>query len=513
MAGRIARRLIGAAGLAALAGTAQAQLAPAEAWAALESAWGAMGLEVAASRAPDGRALAVSALQVTGTLPFGLGTLSAEGPELRLSPRGDGAVAVAVPDPARIVLTLSLSDRAGPAVLRLPLRATWEGGPVLATGRAGDVTFAWDSGPFAVSLDGARLDGPQAGEAALFALDARLDRYSGTARVRTGERVVLDADLAFGAAIWGTSGLDPRTGDETRQIGRADPSSATLALSLPPGGLSPEALARDLRAGLVIDLATAAGPSLTQNATFEGGTLTDLTETDSAAGTGRLRLDAAGLLAEARIEGIALRSQQSRLGLTLGGTLGEYGFGLRFPLLAGPEPQPFALRLALRDAAPDERTWGIIDPAGLVPRDPATLAFDIGGTLRLPFDATDPAGWARFASDPEGWLGLETLHLTGLELRAAGAALAGEGEAALDPSAAPALDGLPGATARAAFEARGLQSLLDRLAAQGAIPPEQARGLRLALALLFDATGPDSGRSELELRRDGALIVNGQRLR
>ncbi|MEL6412108.1 MAG: DUF2125 domain-containing protein, partial [Pseudomonadota bacterium] len=60
----------------------------------------------------------------------------------------------------------------------------------------------------------------------------------------------------------------------------------------------------------------------------------------------------------------------------------------------------------------------------------------------------------------------------------------------------------------------GGNGLLDKLVAMGLVPEEQATGARLMLGLFtVPGTEADSLTSKIEVRPDGQVLANGQRLR
>ena len=149
----------------------------------------------------------------------------------------------------------------------------------------------------------------------------------------------------------------------------------------------------------------------------------------------------------------------------------------------------------------------MIDPGEQLPRDPATLIIDLGGQATLTEDIFDPA----YADGPfEGPPGeLNGLKVNELKLSLAGAELTGDGDFTFKTEF-----GIPMPIGIANLMLTGGNGLLDTLVAMGLVPQEQATGARLMTGLFArPGDGPDSLVSTIEMKEDGAILANGQRIR
>ncbi|MEM1234851.1 MAG: DUF2125 domain-containing protein, partial [Pseudomonadota bacterium] len=60
----------------------------------------------------------------------------------------------------------------------------------------------------------------------------------------------------------------------------------------------------------------------------------------------------------------------------------------------------------------------------------------------------------------------------------------------------------------------GGNGLIDALIQMGLLPPDQAMGARMMLGLFMTPSdGPDTLTSRIEVRPDGQVLANGQRIR
>lgn len=177
------------------------------------------------------------------------------------------------------------------------------------------------------------------------------------------------------------------------------------------------------------------------------------------------------------------------------------------PIIPDPEQaQDFGVLMTMEGLKVDDMLWGMIDPAGLIPRDPATLVVDLAGTAVVTDDITDPD----FAENMTGAPGtLETLGIKRIQLSAAGAELTGDGDFAFNNDF-----GIPMPSGKANIMLQGGNGLLDTLVSMGLVPEDQAMGARMMLGLFArPGDGPDTLVSTIEVNEDGSILANGQRIK
>jgi len=183
--------------------------------------------------------------------------------------------------------------------------------------------------------------------------------------------------------------------------------------------------------------------------------------------------------------------------------LGVGGAELRLavPLKAADAPAPFSARLAYRDVTVGDALWDMADPMRAIPRDPASMALDIAGTVRLFADL--------FSVDPdtldEAPGELRALTVEELSVTAAGVELTGAGGVALTGDRDAEIP-------VGAFDLRlaGGHALLDRLEAMRVVPAGQSEVMRgLADTFARPGPGPDTLETAIEFTADGGVSVNG----
>jgi hypothetical protein len=191
--------------------------------------------------------------------------------------------------------------------------------------------------------------------------------------------------------------------------------------------------------------------------------------------------------------------------------LGEFLVSFAMPLLAAPEPADFTVVTRLVDLTLSDDLWGMVDPAGQFPRDPATLVIDTAGQATLTTSLMDETAMAALGEAPPGTL--ESLNLNALQLTLGGANLTGEGALTFDNTDLETFGGVPAPTGTINLSATGVNGLIDKLVSMGVVPEDQAMGARMMLSMFANVAddGSDSMTSAIEFR-DKGLFVNGQQL-
>jgi len=192
----------------------------------------------------------------------------------------------------------------------------------------------------------------------------------------------------------------------------------------------------------------------------------------------------------------------------------ETGFNLTVPVSKSDEEQDFELGLTLGDFTMSEMLWGMFDPGGQLPRDPATIALDLGGKVKLFYDLFDPEQMEAVESEGAIPGEVNALDINALTVRAAGAELTGEGAFTFDNTDLETFDGMPAPDGEVDLKLTGANGLLDTLIAMGLLPEDQAMGVRMMMGLLaVPGEGEDSLTSTIEVKSDGQILANGQRIK
>ncbi|NHF72917.1 DUF2125 domain-containing protein [Paracoccus xiamenensis] len=215
------------------------------------------------------------------------------------------------------------------------------------------------------------------------------------------------------------------------------------------------------------------------------------------------------------------------LPVPVGYGVGSASFNVDFPIAMAEQAQDFAVTYKLDDVTLTDGVWGLFDPQGALPRDPASLDLDLAGSVKVLRDFFDTASLdtAEKLEDPN--LSEEernalmeemmappadlrdlTINKVALDLMGAKAEVTGK-------LAAPEQGDMetPVGTISGRFE--GVNALLDKLGAAGLVPAEQMMGVKMMLQMFSkpDAQNPEVLTTELEFNEQGQIFANGQQVK
>ena len=186
--------------------------------------------------------------------------------------------------------------------------------------------------------------------------------------------------------------------------------------------------------------------------------------------------------------------------------MAESGMRFGMPIVPSEDEQDFGLRLSLQGLEVDPMLWGMIDPTGQLPRDPANLVIDIDGMATLLQDIFAPE-FAEEMAGPPGML--NAVNVNRILLSLAGAELTGDGAFTFNNDAP-----MPMPAGVMNMKLTGGNGLLDTLVGMGLVPEDQAMGARMMMGLFAQpGEGEDSLVSTIEVKEDGSVLANGQRIR
>ena len=187
---------------------------------------------------------------------------------------------------------------------------------------------------------------------------------------------------------------------------------------------------------------------------------------------------------------------------------------LSLPLSATDAPAQSSVGLRIEDLVLDPEVWEMVDPFGAFPRDPITAIADLTAEVQLSGNVyDDDMMFAMMMFGPMALGELSMVELRELRLSAVGAELTGDGRFTFDNNDMETFPGFPRPTGALNLRLLGGNTLLDKLIDMGMVPADEAMGMRMMLGL-FARPGPgeDELTSTLEVREDGAVLANGQRI-
>ncbi|CAN0008954.1 unnamed protein product, partial [Chrysoparadoxa australica] len=201
------------------------------------------------------------------------------------------------------------------------------------------------------------------------------------------------------------------------------------------------------------------------------------------------------------------------LPLPVNAELGEFGFALEMPLAPSETPQDASLSVVIGNFAMADMLWNIFDPAEVLSRAPATVAFNLDAQV-TPFISLLDTKAMEDLGRTGGMPGeLNSLTLSDFVIDMVGAAVLGSGSFTFDNSDLETFDGLPRPNGQLDLQVSGANGVIDNLIAMGLLPEQDAMGFRMMMSMFTVPGGePDTMTSTIEINEEGHILANGQRI-
>ena len=397
-----------------------------------------------------------------------------------------------------MAVTLSLANVGGKAEMTgIPASGMADMSTALKDGMTMDVTARYGIGSFDIAGKDAgapiKMTGALGGGSFAMAFAAAMFSYDATGKA---------VSLNF-------SGTDGMSSDPITFSATLANTSSKLAISGADWS-NIEDLAAALKAGLKMSGAMGIGASSFDFA--GGGAAGPTTMTASVGGLDTsFAMDAARVHYDIGSKAVKVTMASPEIPLPeVGFDVTEVALDFAMPLAKSDAPAPFNVLAKVIDLSVPEALWSMVDPGAALPHDPATMIVDIKGTATLTADLmADAMAIAGGAGQPPL---LNSLDLTQILLRIAGAEVTALGGFTFDPSDMMTFPGIPLPTGKIDIKALGLNGLVDKLVAMGLVPEDQAMQGRMMLSMFANtSTDKDEITSVLEFK-DAQFYANGQQL-
>ena len=487
------------------AGAASADLSADDVWQDWQTLLTDLGYTVKGAPERVGDRLIIPDFGLTQTLPDAGGQVDMRLGRIALQERGDGTVDVIYPE--TMPMAMAVTPEEGEAMTAV-LTLRHEGLDITASGTPERLVYEYTADALTVDLGQVTIDGkPVDAVEGVLRLGAVAGRSEGVAE--DGARL-LTQDISAGPVGYSFAFEDPESDGSVDYEGEAESLDYGGSLRLPDGyGL--EDLSTAIHAGLRVESRMTFGPGESRFSTTAEGVASS--GTSRSAGTGiEVTLSDEGLALGLRSDDLAARMEGGDLPFPLAYEAERAAANLSMPVAKGDAVQDFALSLDLARLTLSEDIWATLDPEASLPRDPANLSVDLSGRGKVLVDLFDEAAMAALEAGDGNAFAPERLALDRLLVEAAGAKLTGEG--AVDIEMGGENDEIPPAEGAVDLRLEGGNGLLDRLVAMGLLPEDQAMTVRMMAAMFAEADeDEDTLTSRVEIKKDGTITVNGQRMR
>ena len=499
------KRTAAAAGLVCAIGAQPgwAEVTASQVWDDWKSYMQGFGYTITGTEARSGDTLLVTGITMAIEIPEGGGSVSVGIPELSFTDNGDGTVDIGVP----AVLPMSVSGVADTGeAFDGTVNYTTTGFSMTASGDPEDLTYTYSAAAMAMTLASLTVDGEDASD--FVDVTVEMAGVLGRSAMAVGEMRAYDQTLRADGVTYTMRVTDPEAGGNALFTGTYS-DLMFEGVGEMPLVIDPQSMASGMLEGFALESAFShQGSRVEFNVVDEGQTVTGAFS--SAAGSLAVAFGAESLAYGVSSTGLSVNMAGGDLPLPVELSISELGFDLLMPVGSSEEEQDFALGITLIDFATADMLWSMFDPAGVLPRDPATVVLDIAGKGRLNVDIMNPEAMAAFTGDMPGEL--NSLTLNDLVVSVAGAELTGTGDFVFDNSDLQTFDGFPRPVGSVKLNLNGANGLIDKLIQMGLLPQEQAMGARMMMGMLAVPVGDDQLQSTIEINEQGHVLANGQRL-
>lgn len=499
-----------ALGLVLFATQAAADLTASDVWGDWRSYMEGLGYTVSAVEETSGNTLSLTdiTVDIAGGPEVDKMTLSVS--SLQFVENSDGTVDMVVPDTLPITMRAEPKSTGEPATVVITYTQT--GHKITASGTPQAMRYDYTADSFAMALTDMTVDGTTAG-ADVAQFNVTGENLVSSTDVTVGDVRSYDQNVAAANVTYDLFFKSP-DGPETIAMGSTAANLSFEGTSAVPVTKIADAsnVAALLDAGFAFDgTFGTTGTESTVEVTGPDGPTKIKTGSSNASfgvamGTDGIRYDVAA-------QTVQIGAQIAGLPVPLYLEMAETGFALTAPLAKAEAPQDFALSFNLTDFSMSDVIWGMFDPSGQLPRDPATVALDVTGKAKMLFDLLDPAVAARMTPGTQP-AEIETLKINDLTVNAVGAQIDATGDIAFDNSDKATLPGVPKPVGEININLAGASALIDKLVGMGLLPEDQAMGARMMMGL-FAVPGatPDTLTSKIEFNEAGQILANGQRIK
>ena len=511
---KICKPLAGSAIFLTLTGStaAFADVTAQQVWADWNDYMNGFGYHVSAQESTSGDTLTIKDFSASMTLPEDGGDMKMRLPTLQFRNRGDGTVSVRMPQHNPVVINVTPKD-GDPTKIALDYFQT--GLSMIVSGTPDEMTYATTATEIGLKLTGLTAGGQKVsvdgtGNNSLSA-SLTAGNFLGNYVARIGDLRQMDSTSSIGSVSYELSGIDPSGNGVFNFKGSLEDLKSTSTGAF-PAGVDFNNMAAVLNAGFAIagDFAYGAGHSIFD---VKDGSKTTSGTTASQGGGLTFAIDKTQLHYGASSNQAEISITSSDIpfpSLTL--KMAEVAADLAIPVAKSDAPQDFSFLIKLRDFALPDELWGMADPTGVLPHDPATLVLDLSGKANWLVDIFDPKQQAQMGDKAPGKI--ESLTLKDLQARAAGADLTGTGSFTFDNNDLQSFGGMPKPTGAIDLKLVGGNTLLDNLVKMGLMPEDQATGMRMMTGMFAKpGDGDDTLVSKVEITEDGQILANGQRLK
>ena len=504
----LARGSSAAAVLVISAQSAFADVSAQDVWSDWKSYMTGVGYTVTGTESQSGNTLTVSDIAMSFPIPDEEGaTVSTTMSELKFVENGDGTVNILMPSDTPMLIEGSDGDDQ----FKIELIYTHDGSPMVVSGDTSKMHYEYTTETATLTLG--KIEGPEdelpadalAASVVMSGLSTKTDMT--IAGQRSYDQTMQVAELSYDFSF-----QEPEGSDNAMIKGALQNLVFTGTSTVPTGLESPD-MGALVKAGFGFDGNFTYGGGNSQLSGQDGRDSFEF-QSSSTGGSLGVAMGQEGISYDISQQGVSLNISGSEIPFPLALTMAELGFKLAMPILQSEDAQDFAMGVTLRDFAVPDMLWGMVDPTGTLPHDPATIVLDLSGKAKLLFDLLDPKSIEAMERGNQEPGELNAVTIKALQVSAAGAELTGTGDFTFNNDDMETFDGIPAPDGVANVKLTGANGLIDKLIQMGLMSENDAMGARMMMGMFgVPGEGEDTLTSEIKVSEDGQIHANGQRIK
>jgi len=416
---------------------------------------------------------------------------------------GEGSVTVEMGHNGNMPIAVSMSD-----AFAATLNYSDTDMSMIVSGSVDKMVYDYSAAKQAISLVDLTIEGVKIPDAVL---DLVLKNVIGNTISTAGDLRDMVQSLTVGTIDYKFSLTEPDKDFAINLKGTMSDVVANAQTSMPKG-MDFNQMAKALTSGYATRVKFGWGSggyefdSSDKTGTMKGSSASESGSLNFAMDRDQLQFDGVSKGIKASVSGTAIALP------SIGYEMAEAVFAMQMPINKSQTPADYALTIRLADLTVDDDIWAMFDPMSVLPRAPATLDLAFDGKANWLIDIMDAQSDAAKNIAVPGQL--HALTLKTLQLKIAGADLTGSGDFTFDNDDLTTFNGMPAPTGELNLKLVGGNGLLDNLIKMGMVPQDQAMGVRMMMGLFaVAADGDDTLTSKLEVKGDGSVYANGQRLK
>lgn len=488
-----------------LGGPAVADITNTQVWDDLRTQLQEYGYSVQASVSQSSDTLAVEDMILTQSLPEGDIAVSLRGSAIDFVQSGPNRVDIKFPE--RVKMQLDIIDGSQRDSITIEQRVQGNGTYVQERGQ--ELHYVYDIDNYAMSIVDVDIDDPDVQNMDLGGF-VTIQGLQGAMVVKSGDITQRTTNAAMERVDFSMTFDDPSENAAFDVLVRLDGMTYAEQSNVPYGVNRTD-----------LGPALAAGLSLTSAVTHQGLDLSVQFNDNQTNGQMAFRqgsgewtsaISPKTAVLQGGSTGIEFDVVAPDFPLPISGRIAGITYNMDMPLGASQDEQSFDLGWAMQELTLSESLWSMVDPAGKLERGPLNLALSLTGAGMLGVNLFDLEQMID-QIDPTQIGQLNSLTLNDLTISGLGAQLLGQGKFTLDNNDLQTFDGFPRPEGRVTFTVTGLNAALEDLVNAGLVPSDQVFMMRMMMGAFLAPTGDDEMTSDLEVKPDGSVYANGQRLR